>query len=128
MKSNLHLWMAVKRSALFRATEKAGARALLAPKNLPTLSPNGTHPLPFTISPPGTAFLPLRPVAILVLCCVAKSTCWESVHRPSMGFFFFFQSDPRAPPQPLHMTEIRQRGGGTDANLHSCETKVVVLR
>lgn len=49
--------------------------------------------------------------------------CSSSFHG-----IFFFQSDPRAPPQPLHMTEIRQRGGGTDANLHSCETKVVVLR
>lgn len=105
MKSNLHLWMAMKRSPLFAAIEKPcphTARSKTCPPHhqpAPTLCPS-----PSTL--PGTIFRLHQPAAIPPLCCVAKSTCWESFHQPLSGVF---QSDPRAPTTlGTHTPKIRQ--------------------
>lgn len=111
MKSNLHLWMAMKRSALFATIEKPCPHTA-GSKNLPTPPSTSTHPLPFTHRPPGTTFRLLWPVAIPLLCCVAMSTCWESFHQPSLGLFKAIQGHP--PPPTLAHTHLKS-GGDTAA-------------
>lgn len=63
-------------------------------QNLPTPPPTSIHPLPFTHHPPGTTFWRHQPAVIPLLCCMAKSTCWEPFHQPPLEAFKGIQGHP----------------------------------
>lgn len=118
MKSNLHLWMAMKRSALFAAIEKpcphtAGSETC-PPHHQPAKPPSALHP------PPSWHYFSAAPASgysTIVLC--GREHLLGALSSTLSGVF---QSDPRAPPhhhhhhpQHTHSPKIRQISGGADA-------------
>lgn len=91
MKSNLHLWMPMKRLALSGNIEKPWphtARSRTCPPHhqpLPPTTPTcGLQPSAPLALPLGSISQQLFPL----LCSVARNTCWEPFHpNPSLGTF-----------------------------------------
>lgn len=57
MKSNLHLWVAMKRLALFDAPEKPWPHTAGSKNSAHPITNPAPNPLPFTLRPPGIASL-----------------------------------------------------------------------
>lgn len=100
MKSNLHLWMPMKRLALFATIEKPCPHTA-GSKTCPPHQQTSAHPLPFTRRPPPLALLLGGISQRLFHYCVVwpRTPAGSPFIHPSPGGF---QSQPRAPPHPRH--------------------------